>query len=248
MSRYDRNRIYVSTDEQKVLRNYKLFLAGCGIGSVIAECALRMGFENIVLADGDIVEITNINRQNYSSSDIGRKKVDALKSRLLNINPEANISIYANFLKIETDIDNLIKDCHVAINALDFQSKTPFLFDKCCRKKNIPVIHPYNIGWATLIYIIEPDGPDLSIVSSDNNAFEIRIVRYLLEKSSDPSNGWIDKFLDDYENEKEKMSAPQLSIASWLAAGLCVDLLYRLATNRKVKGFPEYYLTSVRSD
>jgi tRNA A37 threonylcarbamoyladenosine dehydratase len=45
--RYSRNRIYVSENEQSVIKNTRLFLGGAGIGSVIAECALRFGFENI---------------------------------------------------------------------------------------------------------------------------------------------------------------------------------------------------------
>jgi len=37
-------------------------LGGAGIGSIIAECALRFGFENIVIVDGDRVELSNLNR------------------------------------------------------------------------------------------------------------------------------------------------------------------------------------------
>ncbi|MFT4092034.1 MAG: ThiF family adenylyltransferase [Niabella sp.] len=55
-----RNRFYVSDADQKKLREFKIFLAGCGIGSNIAECALRLGFEKQTLIDGDLVEDTDI--------------------------------------------------------------------------------------------------------------------------------------------------------------------------------------------
>ncbi len=40
---------------------------------------------------------------------------------------------------------------HVAINALDFKSEIPFVFDEWCHKYDVPVIHPYNIGWGGLV-------------------------------------------------------------------------------------------------
>ncbi len=92
MDRYNRNRIYVSEDEQEKVRETRILLGGAGIGSIIAECALRFGFENIVIVDGDRVELSNLNRQNYVKSDIGKSKAECLAKRLLRINPKANIS------------------------------------------------------------------------------------------------------------------------------------------------------------
>ena len=43
--RYSRNRLYVSENEQSMIKDYKIFLGGAGIGSIVAECALRFGFE-----------------------------------------------------------------------------------------------------------------------------------------------------------------------------------------------------------
>ena len=43
--RYSRNRLYVSEKEQSIIKDYKIFLGGAGIGSIVAECALRFGFE-----------------------------------------------------------------------------------------------------------------------------------------------------------------------------------------------------------
>ncbi|TGX79503.1 hypothetical protein E5358_14850 [Palleniella muris] len=72
MERYSRNRIYVNAEEQKKVRNTRILLGGAGIGSIIAECALRFGFENITIVDGDKVELSNLNRQNYTEGDISR--------------------------------------------------------------------------------------------------------------------------------------------------------------------------------
>lgn len=52
-NRYSRNRLYINEKEQNVIKNYKILLGGAGIGSIIAECALRLGFEHITVVDGD---------------------------------------------------------------------------------------------------------------------------------------------------------------------------------------------------
>ena len=42
---YSRNRIYIKLDEQEKIKHFRVLLGGAGLGSVIAECALRLGFE-----------------------------------------------------------------------------------------------------------------------------------------------------------------------------------------------------------
>ena len=64
--RYIRNRLYVLPEEQQLLKDFHILLGGAGIGSIIAECALRFGFENITIVDGDFVEESNMNRDRKS--------------------------------------------------------------------------------------------------------------------------------------------------------------------------------------
>jgi len=156
-TRYTRNRIYLTESEQSIIKNYPILLGGCGIGSVIAECALRFGFENIKIVDGDDVERSNLNRQNYTEENISKSKTEVLKERLLSINKKAKISSFDSFLTPDNIIEQ-IKGCKIAINALDFSSDAPLLFDKLCQENNIPVLHPYNIGWAGLVTVIDPEG------------------------------------------------------------------------------------------
>ena len=59
MERYSRNRIYVSDEEQEKIRQTRILLGGAGIGSIIAECALRFGFEKMTIVDGDKIEESN---------------------------------------------------------------------------------------------------------------------------------------------------------------------------------------------
>lgn len=240
--RYKRNRIYISTTEQLEIKNYKIFLAGCGIGSVIAECALRMGFENITIADGDVVESSNLNRQNYENADIKNSKAESLKKRLLSINPDANITTH-NFYLTCNNIEPILQHHNVAINALDFETDIPFAFDELCQQKNIPVLHPYNIGWAALIFVIMPDGLNLSSIAPMHEGFEKSVISYFLNSLEPASENkkWIEKVLIEYEKEGGKFPPPQLSPGSWMLGGSCATILFRLVTNAEIKQFPKYY-------
>jgi len=238
--RYSRNRIYISEKEQQQLKEYKIFLAGCGIGSVIAECALRLGFENITIADSDNVELSNLNRQNYTDENIGTAKTESIKKRLLQINPDANITTH-NLYLTESNIEQLLAGHNVAINALDFQGNAPFVFDELCQKNNIPALHPYNIGWAALLFIIMPTGAGLASISNEYTGFEKKAVSFFLNKMDNGQREWVEDVLTEYVNETVKQSPPQLSVASWLLGGLCAKILFQLATSKKIKKFPQYY-------
>lgn len=61
-SRCNRNRICIKPDEQEQIKNTSILLSGSGIGSVIAECGLRLGREKITIVDSDTVELSDLNR------------------------------------------------------------------------------------------------------------------------------------------------------------------------------------------
>jgi molybdopterin/thiamine biosynthesis adenylyltransferase len=249
-TRYDRNRIYLTSEDQEIIKNYPIILSGSGLGSIIAECALRFGFENITIVDGDKVELSNLNRQNYTEDDIATTKVSAIKKRLLSINKNAIINVHDCFLTIE-NTEEYIGDHKIAINALDFNSDVPLFFDEVCQKKNIPVLHPYNLGWAGLVTVISPDGLSLKTIEKSGQQFnELRVVEYIsgyMKFWGEPQL-WIDEVLEKYMNEEEKLSPPQLAIGSWTVASMCTHLLFKIATNKEVKQFPKFYFSTIMND
>ena len=242
-----RNRIYITPQQQEIIKNTPILLGGAGIGSVIAECLLRLGFETLTIIDGDVVELSNLNRQNYTEKDISKPKVEALKERLLSINSEAKITTHNCFLTQE-NVEEYIKDHKIAINALDFTSDVPLLFDSICQSRKIPVLHPYNLGWGALVLVIsEEEGLD-ALKKSGEKFTEINVVNYVLEYMQYWENPqeWLEKVLDEYIKEDKNLSPPQLSIASWLVAGLCTNIAFDIAVNNHIKVFPEFYLTTIK--
>ncbi len=247
MERYNRNRIYISKEEQILIRNKRILLGGAGVGSIIAECALRFGFEDIVIVDGDKVELTNLNRQNYVNGDIGKYKAECLARRLNEINPEANIRFHTAYID-NNNIDEYLEGIDIAINALDFNSELPFIFDEQCSQKGIPVLHPYNLGWGALLSIVSPGGCQLREISNEWKNFEVKMAEYVTNYFTvcNIPNRWLNDVIESYTNEAELMAPPQLSIASWIVAGQCVNAMFDIITGKEVKYFPKFYFTSIK--
>ena len=81
-----------SPEKQKKLSEGRVTIAGLGgLGSNVAYALARIGVGHLHLIDFDVVDITNLNRQQYFTEHIGMYKTDALKSLLQKINPYIDI-------------------------------------------------------------------------------------------------------------------------------------------------------------
>lgn len=88
-----------------------------GLGSNIAISLARIGVGNLIIADFDIVEPSNLNRQQYFISDIGKYKTEALKKNIENINPFIKINTINKIINSSNIHD--LKDCNIIIEAFD---------------------------------------------------------------------------------------------------------------------------------
>lgn len=214
---------------------------------MIVECALRLGFENICIIDGDHVEESNLNRQNYIASDINKPKTESIYNRLKAINPNAKIEYHSVFLDTKNIREYITDEYDIAINALDFTSNVPFLFDKICVSKNIPILHPYNFGWAGCVFVINKESLQLETFHKQHEGFELHFAKYVSKYLQHWNNRkeWLEHVLDEYSKEERSMPPPQLAVASWIVAGMCTNILFNIATEKEVKTFPEFYLSSI---
>ena len=83
----------------EALRAKRVIIFGVGgVGSYAAEALIRTGLTHLTIVDGDTVQPSNINRQLPATrATLGMPKVEALKERLLSINPDAEIEAVAEF-------------------------------------------------------------------------------------------------------------------------------------------------------
>lgn len=148
-----RNAGYVSEDLQRRIRTTRLLVAGCGIGSTIAETCVRLGFEHVTLVDKDRVEAHNLNRQNFTAGDIGSQKVAALARRLLAINPSASIRAVDDWVTPANAAD-LVGNVDIVFDTIDFLSLEGIVaLHDAALSQGKPIVAPMSAGWgAAAIY------------------------------------------------------------------------------------------------
>ena len=121
------------------IKKAKIGIAGLGgLGSNIAVMLTRAGISHLVLADFDIVDITNINRQNYYLDQIGRSKANATEELLKGINPYIIVEKHA--VKLEpSNIPGIFGKCDIVCEAFDIPSEKAMfintILEKCPKVK-----------------------------------------------------------------------------------------------------------------
>lgn len=245
--RYVRNIIHMNAREQVLIKDFKILLGGCGIGSVIAETLLRLGFENLTVVDGDLVELSNLNRQNYTEADIGTNKAQALRKRLLDIDSNANIEAIPEYITVG-NLPRFKAGYHVAINALDFSTDIPFLFDEAFCQLGIPVIHPYNLGWAGFVTVITATSRNMESLEQTHQVFELNVGMFIIDhmKKNGIRTEWFEDFLEKYREVALTSPPPQLSIGLSLLSGMVGHIIFDIATGKPFKKFPESYYLSLK--
>ncbi len=91
-----------------------------GVGGYAVEALIRSGLGHIDLIDNDKICITNLNRQIYAlRSTVGKYKVDVARERILDINPNVDVTTYKTFYAPETSKDFDFKNYDYIIDAID---------------------------------------------------------------------------------------------------------------------------------
>jgi molybdopterin/thiamine biosynthesis adenylyltransferase len=239
---YSRNRIDITHEEQKKIRNFHILFAGSELSGMIAECALRLGFERISIIDGYMMEDEYCLNNQYYGHNSGKSKTAMLKEQLLSLNPYAEIITHNQYFEND-NLHSCLNDVDVAINTIDFNSDAPFEFERICTKHSITALHPYNLGWAACVFAINEESKKLSHISNCHTGFELKVADYIIKQlvlqGHNPQS--LGKYIQEYIDEPAKQSPHQLDAASWIAAGLCTDILFSMAVGKEIKLFPDFY-------
>ena len=114
----------------KHLSKFTVGIAGAGgLGSNCAVGLVRSGIGRLIIADFDIVDRSNLNRQFYFADQVGEKKVIALKENLLRIGSKSRIDIHD--VRIDADnIATLFNQCDIIVEAFDRAEMKEMLAEK----------------------------------------------------------------------------------------------------------------------
>ncbi|AKB34829.1 Dinucleotide-utilizing enzymes involved in molybdopterin and thiamine biosynthesis family 2 [Methanosarcina siciliae C2J] len=145
--KYSRQILLFGEEGQEKLKNARVLVVGAGgLGSPISTYLAIAGVGNIILADFDSVELSNLNRQFlHHEKDIGRSKIESAKEKLLSMNPGIEVETIGEMIS-ESNIESLIPECDVIVDALD-NLETRHLLNRLAVKRRIPLVHGAVTGY-----------------------------------------------------------------------------------------------------
>ncbi|WP_270584289.1 tRNA threonylcarbamoyladenosine dehydratase [Bacillus smithii] len=141
LHQFSRNELAIGKEGLEKLANSTVAVLGVGgVGSFAVEALARSGIGRIVMVDKDVVDITNVNRQIPALlSTIGKAKVDVMKERIADINPDCEVIALKMFYTEETYEQFFGYRPDFVIDASDTITYKIHLMKECL-KRDIPII------------------------------------------------------------------------------------------------------------
>ena len=148
-----------------------------GVGSFAAEFLARAGVGNMTIVDGDVVDITNINRQLIAlHSTISQSKVTLVSDRLMDINPELNLTRITEFLSPERAFEIVSEDFDYVLDCID--SVTPKLnLIIGAKRKRVKIISCMGAGGK-----VDASKVKVADIGNSENCFLAKTIRKRLKE------------------------------------------------------------------
>jgi tRNA A37 threonylcarbamoyladenosine dehydratase len=147
LNQFSRTELLIGKDGIQKLQNSKVAIFGIGgVGSFVVEGLVRAGVKDFILIDNDKICLTNLNRQIIATTKtIGKYKVDVMKERILEINPNAKVETYKEFYMPNCKTNIITKNLSYVVDCIDtVTAKIEIVMN--CNKLNIPVISSMGTG------------------------------------------------------------------------------------------------------
>ena len=137
----ERMKYLIGQENVELLTKKRVVVFGVGgVGSYACEALARSGIGSLVLIDHDVVDVTNINRQIPAlHSTVGLKKVDVMKQRIADINPECNVTAFACFMNKDNIAEIMQGQVDFIVDAIDTVTSKLDLYEYA-QEKQIPII------------------------------------------------------------------------------------------------------------
>lgn len=146
-SQFLRSEMILGKDSTEILSQKKVILFGLGgVGAYTAEALARAGIGSITIVDNDTVSVTNLNRQLCAlHSTVGMPKTDVVKERILDINPQCNVTALQKFYLPENSDEFKLEEYDYIADAIDTVSAKIDLALKA-QQFGIPIISCMGTG------------------------------------------------------------------------------------------------------
>ena len=178
MDQFSRFELLVGGDALARLKNSRVAVFGIGgVGGYAAETLVRCGVGTIDIVDKDTVSLTNLNRQIIAlHSTVGKSKVEVMKSRLLDINPDCKVNTFELFFGTDTENQFDFTQYDYVVDAVDTVAAKLRLAE-ICTANGVPIIS--SMGTGNKLDPSKLEVTDISKTSYDGLA---RVMRKELSK------------------------------------------------------------------
>ena len=147
LNQFSRTQLLLGEDAMKKLADMRVAVFGIGgVGGYVCEALVRSGIGHFDLIDDDKVCLTNINRQIIATrKTIGKYKVDVMKERMLDINPEVEVIVHKCFFLPENADEFPFAEYDYVVDAVDTVTAKIELVMKS-QAMNVPIISSMGAG------------------------------------------------------------------------------------------------------
>ena len=171
-------RLYGAEKLQKIQQTHICVVGIGGVGSWVVEALARSGVQRLTLIDGDDISRSNVNRQCHTlESTIGKMKVEVMKQRVTDINPECCVQAVEQHLHADNIFDLLLPDklrsFDCVIDAID-RIKYKALMIYFCKRNKLPIVTTGGAGG--LLDPTQIEVKDLSRTWNDPLASAVRLA------------------------------------------------------------------------
>lgn len=146
-TQFERTKLLIGEESLEKLKNARVAIFGVGgVGGYVCEALVRSGIGSFDLIDNDTVCLSNLNRQIIAThSSVGKYKVDVMRDRMLDINPEVNVKVYKCFFLPENAHEFPFAEYDYVVDAVDTVTAKIELVMKC-QEEGVPIISSMGTG------------------------------------------------------------------------------------------------------
>jgi len=157
---FSRNIGWVTEAEQQRLRHTRVGIGGLGgVGGVHLLTLARLGIGQFSIADFDVFDIVNFNRQvGATVSSLKESKIDVLARMARDINPEVDLRMFPKGV-LEENLEDFLDDVDVYVDGLDFFAfAARRMTFAACERRGIPVVTAAPLGLGVALLVFGPGG------------------------------------------------------------------------------------------
>lgn len=238
---FSRNIGWITEREQQVLRYKRVAIAGLGgVGGRHLLTLARLGIQNFNIADLDVFDVANFNRQlGADMTSVGRPKIEVMSELALAVNPDADLRQFPHGVN-ENNIDEFLDDVDLYVDGLDFfvVDIRERVFAKCA-ERGIPAITAAPLGMGTAFLAFMPGKMTFEeYFRMSGQPTREKLLRFLvgLSPAMLQMSYLVDPSAADFENHK----GPSTPMGCDLSAGVMGSMALKVLLGRgKVPSAPQ---------